>query len=110
MATIINLTPHPISLSVDGVITTFPASGTVARVAQTTTATGRTIAGAVVSTSTFGDVTGIPDADTDTYFIVSGLVLSALAGKRTDVIAPKTDASAIRNDAGHIVAVTGWLV
>ena len=32
---LVNLTPHPIGLSVDGVVTTVPPSGTVARVSST---------------------------------------------------------------------------
>jgi len=37
------------------------------------------------------------------------MVLSALKGTRSDVISPKTDSTAIRNEKGHIVAVRGWL-
>jgi len=106
---IINLTPHPIVLDVDGVRTTFPVSGTVARVAQTTVETGLVIAGASVGTSTFGNVE-MPAPEADTYYIVSAMVLTALSGSRKDVIAPRTDATAIRNEAGHIIAVKGWLM
>lgn len=105
---IINLTPHPIVLDVDGTQTTFPTSGSIARVSQTTTGTGMFIAGAEISTSTFGSVE-MPTPQENTMFIVSAMVLTALSGSRKDVIAPKTDATAIRNEAGHIIAVKGWL-
>ena len=106
---IINLTPHPITLDVDGATTTFPTSGIVARVAQSTEETGLVIAGAPVGTSTFGNVE-MPAPEADTYYIVSAMVLTALGGSRKDVIAPRTDATAIRNEAGHIIAVRGWLM
>ena len=105
---IINLTPHPIVLDIDSVQTTFPTSGTVARVSQVPVGTGLFLAGAEISTSTFGAVE-MPTAKDGTMFIVSAMVLTALGNSRLDVIAPKTDATAIRNEAGHIIAVRGWL-
>jgi hypothetical protein len=109
MTNIINLTPHPIVLDLNGVKTTFPASGSVARVNQTCRDTGAVVAGARVYNSTFGDV-DMSSPKLDTIYIVSGMVLAALNGSRQDVIAPKTDATAIRNQQGQIIAVTGWLI
>lgn len=106
---IINLTPHAITIeSPSGERTTFPASGNVARVSQITSETSQVISGIPVSTSSFGEVIGLPTQEDNTIFIVSGLVLGACKN-RNDVIAPLTDSSAIRNEAGHIVAVKGWL-
>lgn len=105
---IINLTPHPIALDVDGTRTIFPASGTIARVSQVTQGTGLFLAGAEIHTSTFGEVE-MPATIDGTTYIVSGMVLTALGNTRSDVVAPKTDATAIRNEAGHIIAVIGWL-
>ncbi len=105
---ILNLTPHAITLRTDAQEMTFPASGIVARVPQTTFNEGRTVAGFPVYSSVFGQVE-MPEPVEGTYYIVSAMVLSALAGTRQDVVAPRTDATAIRNDAGHIIAVTGWL-
>jgi hypothetical protein len=105
---VINLTPHAITLRFEGEETTFPVSDTIARVPQSTTELGKTIAGFPVYSSVFGQVE-IPEAVEDTVYIVSAMVLSALAGTREDVVAPRTDGTAIRNEAGHIVAVTGWL-
>jgi hypothetical protein len=105
---IINLTPHAIVVRTNVQEQTFPASGIVARVPQTTVDTGATVAGFPVYNSTFGQVE-MPEPVKDTIYIVSGMVLTALGGTRQDVVAPRTDSTAIRNEAGHIVAVTGWL-
>ena len=107
--TIVNLTPHAITLQVGDVATTFQPSGTVARVTQVTQPNGLTVAGGQVHTSTFGEVLDIPAPQDNTWYVVSGMVLSALNGTRADVIAPKTDNTSIRNHKGQIVAVTGWL-
>jgi hypothetical protein len=108
--TIVNLTPHAITLrdSADN-DTTIPASGQVARVATTTTMGGYTVAGLPVQTSVTGAVTGLPAPTYGTIYIVSGMVLAALAGTgRGDVFAPATGPQdgAVRNDRGHIMAVT----
>ena len=108
--TIINLTPHPINLRVDGIETIFPKTDMIARVDSLSVETDLVIAGAKVSITQFGDVTGLPSQKEGTFLIVSGLVLSALKGTRSDCIAPKTDTTAIRNEAGHIIAVTGWVM
>ena len=108
--TIINLTPHPINLRVEGIETIFPKTDTVARVDSLSVETDLVIAGAKVFKTEFGEVSGLPVQQDGIFYIVSGLVLSALKGSRTDCIAPKTDMTAIRNDAGHIVAVTGWVM
>ena len=95
---IVNLTPHTIVLN-DG--REFPASGTVARVQ----AGFSTIVDDVCS-QTFGEVEGLPSPQDGTTYIVSAMVLSALAGKRQDVVAPATGHPlCVRNDKGHIVSV-----
>ena len=102
---IINLTPHPIVIT-DG--PTFPPSGTVARVSVQQVDAG-TIAGIPVKTQTFGDIVDLPPSEPDTVYIVSSLVLSAAkAAGRTDCVAPDT-ANAVRDDAGHIVSVPGFV-
>lgn len=55
-----------------------------------------------------GAVTGLPDPQPDTLLIVSSMVLDAAKG-RVDLIAPDTGATAIRDDAGRIVAVTRFV-
>ena len=95
---IVNLTPHTIVFN-DG--RSFPASGNIARVQ----AGFSTIENDVCS-QTFGEVQDLPEPEKGTYYIVSAMVLSALAGKRRDVVAPATGHPlCIRNDKGHIVSV-----
>jgi len=101
----INLTPHAITIRTpDGTDITIPPSGIVARVSTTDKVVGTCpVTGAPIVRRVFGDVTGLP-AD-GTPCIVSALVLSAVPG-RAGVYAPDTGPTAIRNDAGQIVAVT----
>ena len=102
---IINLTPHAVVIT-DGL--TFPPSGKVARVSVQQVDDGD-INGVPVKKQTFGDIVDLPDPADDTIYIVSALVLSAAkAAGRTDCVAPNT-AQAVRNDAGHIVSVPGFV-
>jgi hypothetical protein len=107
---LVNLTPHAIALrAADGTDHTIAPSGVVARVA--------TIAGEPVAVEgipvpvapavAFGSVEGLPEPMPGVAYIVSGLVGSACAG-RADVLVPGTGPAdgAIRNEKGHIVAVT----
>jgi len=130
---LLNLTPHPIVLEHDGVRVTLPPSGQVARVATEETVVSadqparaaelasllgqpgqlviaddeREIAIAVpVIARKFGQVTGLPTEDE--ACIVSSLVLEAIRAQqpwRKRVYAPDTGPTAIRDDAGRIVAV-----
>jgi hypothetical protein len=107
----VNLTPHPLVFRIpDTGDVTVPPSGVVARVSTSTSAT-RALAGLPVRVKTLGAVVGLPDPDGVSVFVVSGLVLGALQAQgstRSDVVAPATGPpdGAIRNDAGHVVAVT----
>lgn len=109
--TLINLTPHAVVLrAADGSDTTIPADGTVARVTATP-GTATSVAGIpvpVFSRDSYGAVTGLPAPAPGVLFIVSGLVGSAVAGTRDDVVVPGTGPQdgAIRDDGGRIVAVT----
>lgn len=124
----VNCTPH--ALTVWG-LGTIPASGIVPRCA-----TVRTVADAIPTgewlycgsgdaipapatnectpvhvrlvRQTMGQVTGLPDAQPDTIYIVSGMVLGALNGTRPDVVAPDTGPDAIREN-GQITAVRGFV-
>lgn len=105
MAKIINLTPHPISIT-DG--PTFEPSGTIARVSVQQADAGN-INGIPVKKQVFGDITGLPDPQDDTIFIVSTLVLEAAkAIGRNDLVAPNS-ANAVRDENGHIVSVPGFV-
>ena len=128
----INLTPHRIVLRSDAGEETIEPSGDIARVESKETALGATANGIPLYARSFGKVEGLPEpasaayldwGDDDgnavfnprvkgagdlaetTIYIVSALVLSAVPHRR-DVAAPDTGATAIRNDAGHIVGVT----
>ena len=100
----INLTPHAITIRVNGVDTVIQPSGTLARVASTEEQVGVCpLTGAPIMRRVFGEVTGLP---TDgSACLVSALVLSACAG-RVGVFAPDTGNTAIRNEAGQVIAVT----
>lgn len=105
MTKIINCTPHAITIT-DG--PTIEPSGQVARVTTQQVDAGD-IAGIPVKTQTFGDIVDLPEPQAGTVFIVSAIVLSAAKEQgRTDVVAPDTS-NAIRNDAGHIVSVPGFV-
>jgi len=107
MVTIVNLTPHAITVRTDAGDRTFQPCGTVARVSQDTMDAGF-VAGIPVVKKTTGQVTGLPDPAADTVYIVSAMVLAAVSD-RSDVFAPDTGSTAIRNDKGHIVAVRGFV-
>lgn len=120
---IVNLTPHAIVLRTgEGPETdvTIPPSGTVARVNQGEARPYLGYMGCPVPVyrqGPFAAIEGLPDYEDGTLLIVSGMVASALKeyearhrneAYRTDVVAPGTGPTdgAIRNDKGHIVAVT----
>lgn len=100
----INLTPHPIKIRVNGADTIIQPSGALARVTSTEQVVGACpLTGATIVCRVFGDVTGLPEDGAPC--LVSALVLSAVPG-RVGVFAPDTGPTALRNDQGHIVAVT----
>ena len=106
---IINLTPHDIVVRTAEGDTIFPKSGEVARVSTASKDAG-SVNGITVVKTVFGAVEGIPEQEGDTVYIVSAMVLSALAGTRGDVVAPDTGNTAVRNEKGQIVAVTRFTI
>ena len=97
----VNLTPHAIALN-DGRV--FEPSGNIARVSSSYTAIVDD-----VCEQTFGDVQ-LPAPIEGTRYIVSALVLAAVKGTRDDVVAPATGhPECVRNEAGHIVSVPGFV-
>lgn len=104
----VNMTPHAITLrNSDGKDTQIPSSG-VARVATVVATKEKEIINGipVFPAPTYGAVEGLPDPVHGTYYIVSAMVFEKT--DRPDVLAPGTGPNdgAIRNDKGHIVAVT----
>ena len=102
---IVNLTPHPLNLmpeGPDGPTVTIPPSGQVARCATsrvqvgTVTVDGITIP---VNRTQFGAVTGLPDPQPDTIYIVSAVVAQAVPD-RPDVFIVD---DAVRDEQGRII-------
>jgi len=87
---LINLTPHVITvLPREGEPVTLAPSGAVARVTTARSVVTTLEGGVEVFTTSFGEVTGLPDPREGDIFIVSGLVAGhpSLRG-RTDVLSP----------------------
>lgn len=99
----INVTPHAIVLN-NGV--SFASEG-VARVSASFSAFDAD----GCCEQQFGEVTGLPAPAEETMYIVSGIVLTAAkAAGRTDVVAPATGhPECVRNEAGHIQSVPGFV-
>lgn len=105
----VNLCPHAIRVqNGDGNVTTFAPSGAVARVSATPE-TLPSVAGFRLVRNSFGPVTGLPAPREGVMFIVSGMVLSALAGTRPDVVAPDTGPTQVRLASGQTDYVTGFV-
>lgn len=101
---LVNLTPH--ELTIAG--TTVPPSGLVARVSveqkQLFTITlGE--AEVPVFSQVYGAITDLPAPEEGVLYLASNVVRSALGSTRSDVLAPDTGPTGIRED-GHIVGVT----
>lgn len=107
MTNFVNLTPHTINIVTDDETLAIPASGTVARVAAQQVQLS-SIGNIPVMGIAYGNAEGLPAPADDTIYIVSGLVRSALANFRPDVVAPNTN-DAIRNEQGHIQAVRSFV-
>ena len=107
---IVNCTPHAIVLN-DG--QTFAPSGSVARVSSDF-ALVAAICGIPTYRNEAGQITGLPAAAPGVFYIVSAMVLDAnnrAPNRRTDLVAPSTGhSSTVRNEAGHIVSVGGFVV
>lgn len=107
----VNLTPHQINLGVGEGSSIIPATGTIARVSVTQEEVGN-LNGFYLKKNVYGEVENLPEYDpnSNNIYIVSGLVLTALAGSRPDVVGPDTGSSAIRDEHGRITAVQGFVV
>jgi len=111
---LVNLTPHRVVILLLGHRRVeIPPSGTVARVSVRAVPHG-SIGGIPVVRTEYGDITDLPEPKRGTVFIVPTLVLVALRAKgiqRDDLVAPDTSpASAVRDEAGRIVAVRRFQV
>jgi len=100
VANFVNLTAHSIRLN-DGTI--YEPSGSVARVSSSHSDFDHNGIASVV----FGDVSGLPDPQPDTYYVVSGLV--AAAARRLDVVSPASGQPETVRENGQIVSVPGFI-
>lgn len=97
----VNCTPHAIVLN-DGAV--FAPSGTIARCQASFT---EFVDG--VCRQQFGEVQNLPAPEEGVRYIVSAMVLAALAGSRPDVVAPATGhPDCVRVD-GQIKSVPGFV-
>lgn len=77
---IVNCTPHEINIvKEDGTILTIEASGIVPRCTQTE-AHVASVDGIAVTKQVFGEVINLPEAQPETFLVVSRLVASAAKG------------------------------
>ncbi len=87
------------------VLKEIPASGILPRV-KMSNEPAEPIDGIPVETVIYGDIEGLPDADGETFYIVSGLVAAAAIRQgRTDCLAP----GAIVRDESNPSNVLGCL-
>lgn len=96
---ILNYTPHTVNIidAEGNKIKDFPSQGE-ARCQQTTKAVG-IIGNVPITSTTFGEVTGLPEEQEGTCYIVSRLIRQALPG-RSDLLVPN---DMIRDEVGRII-------
>lgn len=101
MAMIINTTPHPIQILDDKneVLEVFPKGEFNIRLSSSTVNAGFTVNNIKITTTEYGEVTGLPDYRPFVYYIVSAMVKSALP-HRPDLLVP---AEQVRDDKGMII-------
>jgi len=104
-----NLTQHTLNVRLPDEERVYPPTGVVARVSVDCAVT-RVVAGIPVVVRSTGALVDLPDPQDGVVFLVSTLVLEALAkagSTRSDVLAPATAPtdSPVRNAAGHVAAV-----
>ena len=100
MKNFVNLCPHQIVLN-DGRV--FPPSGNVARVSSSFSE----FDSEGICSNVFGEVTGLPEPQENTIYIVSMLV--AGIAKRADVVSPATGHPDCIREAGQVKSVPGFV-
>lgn len=99
---IINLTPHNITITVNGKTETFKPAG-IARCKETSVQVGLIDGWIPVYETVFGEVEGLPEVSPGDVFVVSAIVAKAVKS-RTDVYVP---AKTIRDENGVIIGCIG---
>lgn len=95
---IVNLTPHAITILSPNGDRIFPPDGTVARVSQTTKLESF-IDGIEIHAPRFGDVVGLPRPVEGVHFIVSAMVKAACPGRK-DLLSP---GELVRDVKGNVI-------
>lgn len=100
---VVNLTPHEVTVFDDNdvVIKTYPSAG-LARASQANTPVDN-IDGVLVVSTSYGEVTGLPEPTEGTVFIVSFITVNAARahGRTTDDLL--VTSSPVRNDRGQVI-------
>lgn len=98
---IVNMTPHQVTIcdASNKVVHTYPASGETIRLKAETITVDHLPDGTPLSRTVFGDPVGLPAESTDTIYIVSQLIKSALPERR-DLAVP---AQVVRDGNGNII-------
>jgi hypothetical protein len=104
---LVNLTPHTITLAIAGEYINLSSKG-IARVNSTPGKLSYNDLVPVYEADVVGEVIDLPEPQTNTRYIVSGMVGTALKGTRDDILVPGTGPqdNALRNEKGHIIAIT----
>ena len=97
----VNLTPHTIHLPTGDV----PPSGIVARCSEETEYRA-TVEGVPFVFRNYGEVSGVPEAEGNTWFIVSHMCRVALP-YRLDLVSP---GDLTRNESGQITGCTNLVI
>lgn len=100
---IVSLLPHVTSVVMpDDSVMFIDPSGTIARCSQSEEVVGE-VEGIVVTRQTFGAVTGLPEPEEGTWFLVSRMVASALPD-RHDLLIP---GPLVRDEKGVVTGCRG---
>lgn len=100
----VNLTQHNLTIVLEnGDDLVLPASGEVARVTFSTQQVGEVAGIPIFKTIYEPEVTGLPEPEDGTIFVVSSLAAQTV--KRPDVLAPT---KLIRDDNGQVIAAGGF--
>jgi hypothetical protein len=108
MTTIINLTPHAVTLFTKSDLSSkreFQSSGKVARCKQTNESVGQ-INDINLTKTVFGEIEDLPDPQENTFYIVSRIVREA-AKERNDLLVPN---EIVRNDDNQIIGCLSFAV
>jgi hypothetical protein len=104
----VNLTPHAIVVRIGDRDETFEPSGAIARLEVVDSEAWRV--GGIPCVRRDFVLASIPEPKPGVVYIVSAMVLAETKKIfREDFVAPDTGSGAIRNEKGHIVAVTGFI-